>query len=430
MKRAKYQTVVELPNQIFLHYNSFSDKYILMNKDCHDKYDNDDILSLSENDKDLYNKLVESKYYIDDNVNELDVILYNRLCQKMDSKVYHIVINTTLDCNLKCWYCYEKRSKNSELKKDVISAIKKNISSHYNDKPYSMLKISFFGGEPFMNFSAIQDILLFSKDFCLQNNIRLVADFTTNSTLITKNEIDFLKDYECLFQITLDGNREQHNKIKKIAEHDTYQLTIDNIYQLSNSITNVKIWIRINYDETTLMCIDTILNDLNALDRSKSFIILRKIWQISLDKIDSKILLGAIQKALNAGFIVDCYPLTKKRLCFAERINQALINFDGKIFKCSTLPSFDNTNSLGQFNLQSGKIEWDENKISQITKVLYSEKCMNCVLFGTCYGSCNKTLLENPAENFCILQELNMTIQEYLMYNFKLSMINSSKHEM
>lgn len=41
-----------------------------------------------------------------------------------------------------------------------------------------------------------------------------------------------------------------------------------------------------------------------------------------------------------------------------------------------------------------------------------------------------ESMLENPAENFCILQELNMTIQEYLMYNFKLSMINSSKHEM
>ncbi len=43
MKKAKYQTFIQLQNQIYLHYNSFSDKYILMNKYCHDIYENNSI---------------------------------------------------------------------------------------------------------------------------------------------------------------------------------------------------------------------------------------------------------------------------------------------------------------------------------------------------------------------------------------------------
>lgn len=81
--------------------------------------------------------------------------------------------------------------------------------------------------------------------------------------------IDFLKDYNCMFQITLDGDKEQHNKVKAIKGIDTFQLAINNIYKLTDEIPLSKIWVRINYDMDTLKNIDKIYNKLDGLNRKK-----------------------------------------------------------------------------------------------------------------------------------------------------------------
>lgn len=120
-----------------------------------------------------------------------------------------------------------------------------------------------------MNFKAIKSILSYAKTFCDHRNIKLIADFTTNSTLINSAMIDFLKGYNCMFQITLDGDREQHNKIKAIKGIDTFQLVINNIYKLAENIPLSKIWVRINYDMDTLKNIDEIYGKLDGLNRKK-----------------------------------------------------------------------------------------------------------------------------------------------------------------
>ena len=422
MRKNKYQIEVSLNENLFLHYNSFSDKYILMNKDSHDLYEQSTPEDLEKKNKSLFDKLVAAKYFVDDGMNEQDIIIFNRLSQKTDSTLYHVVVNTTLDCNLRCWYCYENRLKDSKLTEDTISLVKKNIVAHFETHPYTSLKLSFFGGEPFMNFPAIADLLSFARTFCEGKRIRLMADFTTNSTLMTDEMIFFLKDYDCYFQITLDGNRAQHNRIKRIKDVDSYQLAINNIHALSTIIPKSHLWVRINYDETTLSCIDEILDDLDTLDRSKVFLTMRKVWQVKPETIKTSLLLQSIQKVLDKGFIVDSYFLSTHKLCFAERINQALFNYDGKVFKCSTVPKFDDEHSMGTLNSETGEVVWDENKISQVTKIMYPQKCQDCGLFGACYGACNNTLMQYPTRDFCILQELNMDMREYLMYNFKVSL--------
>lgn len=44
---------------------------------------------------------------------------------QFDASMYQVMVNTTLDCNLNCWYCYENRIAGSFLKSEVIEAIKR-----------------------------------------------------------------------------------------------------------------------------------------------------------------------------------------------------------------------------------------------------------------------------------------------------------------
>ncbi|SEA10947.1 uncharacterized protein SAMN05216455_103197 [Segatella bryantii] len=424
MIKGKFQTFIQIQRDLFLHYNSISDSYLLLDEANHLLYENTPSNEVCRLNQQLYQKLVAGQYYIEEKFCELDHILNKRMLQKQDTNMYHIVINTTLDCNLRCWYCYESKFKGSQIKVDILEAIKKNIELHYHKEAYEILKLSFFGGEPFMNFKAIKQVLSFAQEFCLANRIKLTADFTTNATLINKNIVDYLKNFNCMFQITLDGNCEQHNKVKVLKGIDTFQLAIDNIHQIENNIPESKIWVRINYDADTLKNIDSIFAKLNDLNRKKVYIMLRKIWQVPSCDICSEDLLSVIQKGIDLGFILDCYPLNPRRMCFAEYKNQVLINFDGKVFKCSTISAFDDAHSLGKLNTVDGSIEWENKKIQSYDETLSSKRCENCPLFGTCYGACTQKLLKNRNDNFCILDGLGLSIEQFLMYNFKLSLLH------
>jgi len=422
MKKNYYQICEEIDNGIYLHYNTFSNKFLLLNSRLHDIYENVPLKDMEHQNPELYTLLIDNQFIIPKDFDELSIINLRKLHSRFDRSYYHVLVNTTLDCNLDCWYCYENRIKGSRMKEEVIYAIIKHIEIVHNNTPFTTLKLSFFGGEPFMNFKGIKKLLVWAKEFCSIHNIYLLADFTTNATLIQNQHIDFLKDYNCCFQVTLDGDQEKHNQIKKAknSSKDTYKTTIENIHHLVSMISNVHVYIRINFDPQTLLKFDNILNDIVDLNRAKCSIILKKIWQVKLEDIDKKVLLKVIQKLFDLHFYVDYYMLPKAGVCFAERLNQVLFNYDGGVFKCSTISKFNEENSLGKLDLNTGHVEWDENKLASLIKDITPQKCKECVLYPICLGPCNKNLLIKKG-SICTFDDINLSRKEYLLYLFTLN---------
>lgn len=419
MKRNFYQIHEQISDNCYLHYNTLNDQFIFLDKYAHLIYINAiDLNDICIKDKKLFDNLVHFGFIIPDDYDEKAIVELRRRKEQHDMSLYHIVINPTLDCNLSCWYCYENKIKKSHISQNVIEGIKKNIETHYKFNAYNTLKISFFGGEPLLYFTAIEDICNFANDFCKKNKITLLLDFTTNGTLIKNRYLNFLSEYNCTFQITLDGNRNQHNKIKHFENKDidTYKLTIDNILNTQKTISNSLIYLRINFDEKTLKNFDDILNDINLLDRKRTAIILKKIWQVNSNKINKKDITSAIQKLFNLGFIVDYY--TQGKLCFGERLNEVVINYDGNVFKCTTINSFDKKHSFGKLDTNTGFIVWDENKLSHLTLDLCQKRCRECKLYPTCYGPCNFHLIKGHYG--CYLDSINLSMSEYLMFLVKL----------
>lgn len=60
----------------------------------------------------LFTKMKQSGFIIED-FDELDYIKLRNKLSTFEDSTYHLTINPTLDCNLKCWYCsteYKKQS--------------------------------------------------------------------------------------------------------------------------------------------------------------------------------------------------------------------------------------------------------------------------------------------------------------------------------
>lgn len=428
MKKSNYILTTVVAPRVYLYYVTTKDNFLLLNEKKHQLFLNNEADALQELDGNLYETLVDKGFVISDEIDEYAIAAHARTLMKYDPTMYEVMLNTTLDCNLNCWYCYENRVAGSFVKEETLNGIKKHIQQEYNIRPFAILKVSFFGGEPFLCYNGIKELLLFAKDFCKQNNVHLIAGFTTNATLITQEHADFLKDIECQFQITLDGDREIHNRIKKSVlqpKADTYQQTLNALRILDKSIPNRSIAVRVNFDNRTLTKIDEIIADIDFLDRQKCFVILKKVWQIETEKVDKPLLLSAIQKFFDKKFLLDYYIMPKGGLCFAQRLRQVLFNYDGKVFKCTTISTFDDQNALGTFNETNGGLCWNAQKLALWMQEMQLQKCKECKWLPACYGICNKQLLANPGKDMCTFDAMNLTEEEFLLYSFKYHLLRN-----
>ncbi len=118
-----------------------------------------------------------------------------------------VTLVITEKCDLSCIYCYEHektaRQMSFETAKSIIDAEIK-ISSKYD------LMFDFFGGEPFLNFNLIKEIV----DYVCEkygNNYHFFA--TTNGTQIHGEIKEWLTKNKDIFTVGLsfDGNKEAQN---------------------------------------------------------------------------------------------------------------------------------------------------------------------------------------------------------------------------
>lgn len=423
-KKSVYQFSQAIHPKIYLCTSFISGYHILLSKEVYALYNLSKLSLLRERFPKVFQRLLEGEFVINKSIDELNLIQEKRKKEIADTSLYHIIINPTLDCNLSCWYCYENRVPNSTMTNEIVEAIKKHIVLHYERVPYKTLKLSFFGGEPFLGFNTIKKIVSFASDYCEEKVFELLLDFTTNGTLCTKSTLEFLSSYKCLFQITLDGDKEQHNKIKHThcKSIDTFSLTIKNIRDIQRYIKDSRVAIRINYDKDTLLSFNSILNELLTLDRKRTKVILKKIWQVDSKDISREQLDGVMQLLFENKFVVDYY--SQGGICFADRKNQAVFNYDGYVFKCTTIDRFDEDNSLGVLEQTTGNILWKTEKM-QYLEDFTPQECKECVMYPTCGGPCQKRFSEDSNWS-CFLKNTHFNLSEYVLTQFKTHLI---KHQ-
>lgn len=137
------------------------------------------------------------------------------------STVKQIIIEVTERCNLACYYCCYGKLYNShkELKKlkniniedclFMLDHLLRMQSSLFNHSIKNEVYISFYGGEPLVNFDAIQKIVTYVQKYSSEY-LEIKFSMTTNGTLLRKY-IDFLFKYNFRISISIDGNKDNNS---------------------------------------------------------------------------------------------------------------------------------------------------------------------------------------------------------------------------
>lgn len=311
MKKSNYNIIIHQHNASLI-YNSFTNSYIAFSNQICDDFQNLPIKDFKEMHDKHYQELCKLGCIIPDSKDELSIIRYRNKFAVFASRELRIVVYPTQDCNLKCWYCYENHIPHTRMRRETICKIIEYVRNSIDNNSFDDFHITLFGGEPFTDFETIAYPLLKGlKELVEKAGKHFHCFFVTNASLINNDIINKLKDIKPHFQITLDGDREHHDKIRiwKKGNKPTYDHILWVIHRLTQEIEGVDYFItlRINYDNRTLSGITEILDNIKDLDRKKVFVHFERVWQTESESTEKEknLFKSIIKKFIEAGFCVD-----------------------------------------------------------------------------------------------------------------------------
>lgn len=382
--------------------------------------------SLETMHPELFRQMKTNGMIVPADLDETAQLVYSWKHQDCSSAYFSMIINPTLNCNLRCWYCYETHQKMPMMNADTLRAIKSLIDRKVNNPELKGLNISFFGGEPLLGFrEVVRPILEHASQTCKEHGIGLTSNFTTNAVLLTDEILDFLNslDYAqpATFQISLDGNREYHNQIRIGPNRiPTYDAIIDSIRRAA--MRGHKVSVRINYTAENLLSFTDVLTDFKEMpEEVKNYIRFnyQRIWQ---DRKQNTIpienrLKDVIAYFKEEGFWVDSDEIYYRHCCYADRENNIVINYDGMLFKC-TARDFTVTNSEGRL-LPDGTLAWNGHYARRMRIKYANPACLACSILPICNGGCTQGKLEAADATTCYRHMSEVGKLEYIFKRLK-----------
>ncbi|MDR3059717.1 MAG: radical SAM protein, partial [Prevotella sp.] len=191
MKASKYNIYIENADKYYI-YNQITQAL----SECDEEFFNTLKNNLPLSDLDSADKevLKNSHFICDKELLEENIILCKNRIQRYGNRVARITIMPTLDCNFKCWYCYESHTQskmNEKTTQSVILFAKKIIEQN----KLSCFSLDWFGGEPLLYFNElVYPISKEIKNLCEQANVSFVHTITTNGYLIAPAWIESIKE--------------------------------------------------------------------------------------------------------------------------------------------------------------------------------------------------------------------------------------------
>ena len=290
MKKSIFNSLIKISEKHYLLYNAFSDTFLILSPALKKQWEENKPENLSTKNKTFNDLLIKGAFIVNSTLDEflelekkIKTIIY-------DENNFHLIINPTLNCNFKCWYCYETHSC-SKMNKEIMDRTKKFISHTINSSFLKHFHLSFFGGEPLLYFKDIVSPLIeYTYKECQLKQKLFSLSFTSNGFLINDEILTVIKQCQkchASFQITLDGCREDHDKVRYVnSEKGSYDTILNNVKQLIKN--HIHVILRINYTSQNIDKISKILDDLkDPIFQNNEYLTInfQRVWQdISQEK--------------------------------------------------------------------------------------------------------------------------------------------------
>src|SRR5690554_4152086 len=189
----------------------------------------------SENcDSNIINNIQKDGYLQKKKTIHVSHILTDVCEDYLNSLVSNPILQVTQNCNFRCLYCNYSGSgkfdRQHNVKHMTWETAQKSLEFCFLRSSYSSnFNLSFYGGEPLLEYKLINKCIEYTNKRMLGKNIKY--NMTTNFSIINDEIIEMLIKNNIYITISIDGNEDTHDKNRKLANDGsgTHKIVMQNL---------------------------------------------------------------------------------------------------------------------------------------------------------------------------------------------------------
>ncbi|OGF06370.1 MAG: hypothetical protein A2509_06390 [Candidatus Edwardsbacteria bacterium RIFOXYD12_FULL_50_11] len=431
-KSSQYNIFFEDKAGVTLLYNTFTTALIKLTKEKAEKIKitlklND----LNELETDEYNLLINNGFIINNKINEIDQVKFRYYRGVFNSRDFRVTIVPTLNCNLNCPYCFERDKRDENITLKEYEEIYKFIDKQLFICQPNDFGISWYGGEPLLEVDTIENISNKIDIICKNNNIKRACDsIVTNGYLLDEDCAKRL--FNCgikKIQITLDGDRDAHNKQRILKNGEgTFDKILNSIIiaqryfelvtvRFNTNKSNHEGIVRLLKNKSDIFNKNNIVISVGRLKNYLGGIVSKENDNDCLNGFELQNIQGYIDNYYKRVKTVNKMPIQIKHTnCGAESHKCFIIGPKLKIYKCAEALGYsDSVGFIVDGDFQPNEVFWQWFNYNIFNN---NEKCMSCKYVPMCMGGCpsSRKRLGIPNNEICGYWEqwLNIKFNELI----------------
>ena len=293
--------------EVFL-MNTFTDAQLIVSRDVSELLDRigsgrfapaEQTPDLNDAERDAIATLAENGFIVDDRETDRRNIENFFVNFRANADQLRVTVLTTLQCNFACDYCLQGdhgdwNKTAAKMSMETAARLGDWIEGRLRALGSKSFAMTFFGGEPLLNMPVVDYLSERLWHYCQANGVGMYSSIVTNGLLLTPEIVDRLTPYGLGgVKITLDGDRDTHNRMRPLrGGQGTFDKILNNVRLVADK---VKIAIGGNFDESSVDSYPALIEYLREQD-----------FADKLQKVSFKPIIREQKPAQPKGFI----PLT------------------------------------------------------------------------------------------------------------------------
>jgi uncharacterized protein len=273
MESSIFNVRVPLPDrgEVFL-MNTFSDAQLLATPDVASLLDRiaAGAAIVTDDERESVQVLAENGFVVESRAQER-AALRKYFTELRDSpEQLRVTVLTTLQCNFACDYCLqgdhgEHNRFGHKMSLETAHGVAAWVAERLDAVRPEKFVLTFFGGEPLLNLPVVYYLAETCHRLCAERGVPQVVTMITNGLLLTPEVVDRLLPFGLAgAKITLDGDRETHNRMRPLrGRQGTFDRIVENMRRVADRLP---LTIGGNFDEQSWDSYPALLDFLRQQD--------------------------------------------------------------------------------------------------------------------------------------------------------------------
>jgi uncharacterized protein len=370
-----------------------------------------------------FDALLDAGIFIPDDLDERDAL--RRSYESNRSRApFFITITTTLDCNMRCYYCYQKEGELEHMTPATCDELITWTKAQLVQRGFPKIYVDWYGGEPMLNQAVIRQFSSAMIPFCDANGVTYKSSMICNGTAWPIDAAAFVREHRIhSLQVSIDGPERHHNKRRGLIDGNSgkgREASFDEVMRTIDALIGAtKIYLRINVDpyigEDALELIE-LCRARGWLERDKAFFPYLAVINAMTEHcgfigkskkfLDFEAEFDRIQQAFYAELgqyrdqrsleVVQYFPNRVQINCAAVSHNAVVFGPNGLMYKCGLdvgdhHRAHDSIGDSGRAMLAADVMpadRWDRYDPFK------HARCKECQYLPVCMGGCPKAQID------------------------------------